>query len=235
VPTPRLLILETSGRRAQVALAEGPVLLAVRSLDEARRHARDLAPAVAALLAGQHWRPRDVNAVLVSVGPGSYTGLRVGVMSAKTFAYATGCALVGVETFAAVAYQAPPNVERLDVLADAQKSNVYAQSFTRAGGAWHAASELTVRPFADWLAGRAVDAAVSGPGLMRWRANLPAGVPVLDEALWEPRAESLLPLGLARLEAGSGDNLLSLEPLYLRPSSAEEQWRSRPLVERPAP
>src|SRR5437868_2878728 len=53
VPTPRLLILETSGRRAQVALAEGPTLLAVRSLDEARRHARDLAPTVAALLAQQ--------------------------------------------------------------------------------------------------------------------------------------------------------------------------------------
>ena len=227
VPTLRLLILETSGRRAQVALAEGPTLLAVRSLDVARRHARDLAPAVAALLDQQRWRPRDVNAVIVSLGPGSYTGLRVGVMSAKAFAYATGCAIVGVETFAAIAEQAPPGVERVDVLADAQKSNVYVQPFAHDAGGWTAAAALTIRPFAEWLAGRAA-AAVSGPGLLKWRASLPAGVPVLDESLWEPRAESLLRLGLARLEVGSSDNVLSLEPLYLRPSSAEEQWRGRP-------
>jgi tRNA threonylcarbamoyladenosine biosynthesis protein TsaB len=228
VPTPRLLILETSGRRAQVALAEGPTLLAVRSLDEARRHARDLAPAVAALLEQQRWRPRDMGGVVVSLGPGSYTGLRVGVMSAKAFAYATGCAAVGVETFAAVAQQAPPDIGRVDVLADAQKSNVYVQPFTREAGGWRASGALRVRPFAEWLAGRAADAAVSGPGLLKWRTSLPAGVPVLDESLWEPRAESLLRLGLARLEAGSSDNVLSLEPLYLRPSSAEEQWRGRP-------
>jgi tRNA threonylcarbamoyladenosine biosynthesis protein TsaB len=234
VPTPRLLILETSGRSAQVALAEGPTLLAIRSLDEARRHARDLAPTVAALLEQQHWWPRDVTSVIVSLGPGSYTGLRVGVMSAKTFAYATGCAVVGVETFAAIAQQVPPEVERVDILADAQKSNVYVQAFTNAAGERQAASALAVHPFTEWLAGRAADAAVSGPGLLKWRTQLPAAVPVLDETLWEPRAESLLRLGLARLAAGLSDNPLSLEPLYLRPSSAEEQWRGR-LVDRSTP
>lgn len=218
----RLLLLETSGRRGQVALAEGATLLAVRDLDEARRNARDLAPAVADLLRTAQWRPRDVTAVAVSIGPGSYTGLRVGVMSAKTFAYATRCLLLGIPTFNIVARQAPADVTALDVLADAQKENVYVQSF-RGGGA----GELSIRPFADWLAGRTAEAWVTGPGLMRWRAQLPAEVPVVAEALWEPRVEALLPLALERLAAGSSDNVLSLEPLYLRPSSAEEQWRGR--------
>jgi tRNA threonylcarbamoyladenosine biosynthesis protein TsaB len=227
VTTPRLLILETSGRRGQVALAEATSLRGIRWLDEARRHARDLAPAVAELLAEQQWKPRDVTAVIVSLGPGSYTGLRVGVMSAKTFAYATGCAIVGVETFAAIAQQAPKEVQKIDILADAQKTNVYVQSFARTGDGWQATSALTVRPFADWLAQRAGDAWVSGPGLLRWRGELSAAIPVLDAELWEPRADSLLHLGLARLESGSTDNPLSLEPLYLRPSSAEEQWNAR--------
>src|SRR5262249_23902534 len=113
---PRALLLETSGRRGVVALAAGPRLLASRALAESRRNARVRAPAVAELLAGAGWKSRQLEAVYVSLGPGSYTGLRVGVMPAKALAYATGCALIGVETFGAVARQAPAVTERLDVI-----------------------------------------------------------------------------------------------------------------------
>src|SRR5688572_658963 len=104
---PRMLILESSGRTGRVALALGANLLSERVLDEARRHARDLAPAVSELCAAQGWRVRDLQAVAVSLGPGSYTGLRVGIISAKTLAYAVGCVAFGIETFAAIARQAP--------------------------------------------------------------------------------------------------------------------------------
>src|SRR5437764_749542 len=104
---PRLVILDTSGRAGHVALARGDVLCARSRLDEVRRHARDLAPVLAELLRGQGWRARDLEGVLVSLGPGSYTGLRVGVVSAKALAYAVGCPVLGVETFAAIAAQAP--------------------------------------------------------------------------------------------------------------------------------
>src|SRR5207247_6191598 len=95
---PGWLILETSGRVGQVALAEGENLLAGQRLDETRRHGRDLAPAVVSLLKGFGWKPRAVNVVLVSRGPGSYTRLRVGIMSARTFAYGTGAALLTMDT-----------------------------------------------------------------------------------------------------------------------------------------
>src|SRR5262245_37871016 len=131
----RFLILETSGRPGQVAVAEGGTIKASRRLDEARRHGRDLARAVAALLTEQDWKARDLQAVIVSLGPGSYTGLRVGLMSAKTLAYATGCALIGVETFRAIARQTPPEVLDVDVLADAQQDKVYWQRFRRSKGA----------------------------------------------------------------------------------------------------
>jgi len=224
---PRLLLLETSGRGGFVALAEGAKLREVRRLEESRRHARDLAPATAELLAEQGWKARDLDGVIVGRGPGSYTGLRVGVMSAKTLAYATDCALIGVETFAVVAEQAPAGVGRADVLADAQQEKVYVQSFGREEGGWRPLNALAVRPFAEWLAGRAADAWVSGPGLHRWAARLPAGVPIMDATLWDPRPESLLRLGLARYTAGERDDPFALEPLYLRPSAAEEQRARR--------
>src|SRR5262245_65324899 len=77
-PEPRLLVLETSGRVGSVALALGGELGEVRRLEESRRHARDLAPAVKDLCASRGWKPRELDGVIVSLGPGSYTGLRVG-------------------------------------------------------------------------------------------------------------------------------------------------------------
>ena len=223
----KLLLIETSGWNGFVAVAEGTTLLQVRRLEEARRHARDLAPATVELLAAQGWKTRDLNGVVVGLGPGSYTGLRVGVMSAKTLAYAVGCTLFGVETFAVVAAQAPQEIYRLDVLADAQQEKVYAQSFGRDGDDWQPLGELGIRPFAEWLALRTSGTWVSGPGLHRWAPRLPADVPAVDAAFWEPQAETLLRLGLARYTVGVRDDPFALEPLYLRPSSAEEQQRAR--------
>jgi tRNA threonylcarbamoyladenosine biosynthesis protein TsaB len=211
-----------------VAVAEGANLLATRRLDETRRHARDLAPAVKELLAGQCWRPRDLSAVIVGLGPGSYTGLRVGLTSAKTLAYATGCALIGVETFAAITRQVGAAWRRLDVLADAQQDKIYVQSYERRDDAgWQASTPLAICAFALWLAHRRPDAAATGPGLRKWADQLPAEVPVVDRPCWEPQVVSLLEIGLARLEAGQRDDPFILEPLYLRPSSAEEQWQAR--------
>lgn len=224
---PRLLILETSSRTAHVALALGDELRGVRRLDESRRNARDLAPAVGSLLAEQRWRPRDIQAVIVSRGPGSYTGLRVGIMSAKTFAYATGCGLLAVDTFAALALQTPASVACVDVVADAQQDKVYVQSFLRVADGWQPSSELAIRRVADWLAAREASAWVTGPGLHKWAGQLPAEVSIVESSLWEPQPASLLQIGLARYRAGERDDPWTLEPLYLRPSSAEEQWRGR--------
>lgn len=222
----RVLILETSGRTGQVALADGRALLQVRRLDETRRHARDLAPTVADLLSAQGWKPRDVQALFVSRGPGSYTGLRVGIMSAKTFAYATGCALVAIDTFAAIALQAA-DVAAVDVLADAQQDKVYVQRFSRTSTSVTAITPLAIEMFPDWLAKRDGEAAITGPGLAKLANRLPAGTHIISADLWDPQPASLLRLGLDRYESGARDDLWSLEPLYLRPSSAEEKWERK--------
>jgi tRNA threonylcarbamoyladenosine biosynthesis protein TsaB len=219
---PRLLLLETSGRVGQVALAEGESLLAARRLDETRRQARDLAPAVANLLAEVGWKPRDISAVVVSRGPGSYTGLRVGIMSAKAFAYAAGCPVLAIDTFAVIARQAPAEANPLDVIADAQQQKVYLQRFEHGAPA----SPLTIRPAAEWLAGTP-SPWVSGPGLRLHGVGLPAHVHAVEESQWEPRPEGLLALALRRWAAGEHDDPFAVEPLYLRPSSAEQQWQGR--------
>jgi tRNA threonylcarbamoyladenosine biosynthesis protein TsaB len=232
---PRLLLLETSGKSGWVALAEGESVRSVRRLDQARQHARDLAPAVADLLAEAGWQVRDLQGVVAGRGPGSYTGLRVGLMSAKTLCYATGCALIALDTFHVVAVQSPAEVQAVDVLGDAQQGKVYVQRYGRsAEGEFRPLTPLSIQPFAEWLGRRDLDekdsratAWLSGPALRVPALRAPETVRVVDAGCWDPRPESVLRLGLARYRAGERDDCWSVEPLYLRPSAAEEQWQKR--------
>ena len=224
----RWLIVDTSHHQGCVALAEGALVLAERRLDEARRHARDLAPTIAELLAEQKWGARDLSGVIVSLGPGSYTGLRVGVMSAKTLAYARGCVLLGVETFHAIARQAPPAALKLSVVADAQQEKLYVQRFVRpaGGGDMQAAEALSILPWPEWQESLESEDYVTGPGLEGREERLPACVHLVAPVQRLPRAESLLRIGLERHGRGERDAPFTLEPLYLRPSAAEEKWQA---------
>ncbi len=223
---PRLLILETSGKTGRVALAEGSRLGDVRTLDEARRHARDLAPTISELCTARGWKVRELDAVLVSLGPGSYTGLRVGIMSAKALAYAAGCVVLGLETFAAIVRQAPADATDVDVLADAQQQNVYVQRWSRADGRW-TSQPLRICPANEWLAGLPAGVWVSGPGLAPVEARIPATNPRAAAELRDPGPAALLELGLERWHRGEADDPWTLGPHYLRPSNAEENWDRR--------
>src|SRR5262249_38249696 len=147
--------------------------------------------------------------------------------SAKTFAYASGCALLAVETFAAIALQVPSKVNELDVIADAQQEKIYVQRFIRARTQeWTSISPLSIVSLGHWLA-QSEKVSVTGPGLHVYGQRVSASRPVLSEADWDPRAESLFRLGLLRYMGGQRDDFWKLEPLYLRPSSAEETMASR--------
>lgn len=190
-----------------------------RTLEESRRHARDLTPAIKAMLDAQGWRARELDGVIVSRGPGSYTGLRVGLMSAKTLAYATGCALIAINTFEAIAAIATPQAANLDVIADAQQDKIYVQRF----GAHP--EPLAILPLEMWLeSALAWHVAVTGPGLEVFAKRLPPELRVLPAEMWTPQPASLLKLGLPRYLRGERDDPFAVEPLYLRGSAAEEQW-----------
>jgi tRNA threonylcarbamoyladenosine biosynthesis protein TsaB len=197
-----------------------------RLLNETRLHARDLAPAVASMLSAEGWKPAEIQGLIINRGPGSYTGLRVGIISAKAFAYATGCTLIAVDGFAAVARQAPAAILQISVIADAQQDRIYHQSFGRTGVDMEMspASPLQIGRFSDWLQGVSSSSWVSGPGLRAFRQRLPASVQVPDQGCWDPHPKALLDIGLPLYASGQRGDGWTLEPLYLRPSSAEEKW-----------
>ena len=100
---PRFLLIETTSQVCSVGLGAGPEILHVEDSDQPYSHNTTLATAITSVLRHQGWSPSDLTAIIVSAGPGSYTGLRVGISTAKAMCFALGIPMIAVETLHAVA------------------------------------------------------------------------------------------------------------------------------------
>lgn len=219
-----ILGIETSTQQASVALFEHAQLLATSEWNAADPRLRGaLVARVRDLFHSADKRPIQCGGIAVSIGPGSFTGLRIGVACAKTLAYATGCPLVAVDTFEAVAAGSPPDVDRLTVVADAQRKEFFVGDYERCDGEWRSTGPIRIEG-AKWLSEQNTGNCLSGPGLHGVTANLPAGALVLDQICWIPRAELVAVIGSRRLIRGERGEPATLEPLYVRRSAAEDKF-----------
>src|SRR5215207_4396837 len=127
----RILAIETVDKTGSVAALVDGLVQAELELDPTRRSAQTLVPGIAALLNQAGWKPHEVELVAVTTGPGSFTGLRIGVTTAKTFAYATGCQVLGVHSMLAIGWRVPSDAEHFSALIDAQRNEVFAADMSR--------------------------------------------------------------------------------------------------------
>lgn len=222
----RILALETSGLAGSVAALDGEGVAVERTLDATQRAARTLAPAIRNLLREVGWRPADVRLVAVAAGPGSFTGLRIGVTTAKTFAYAVGAEVLGVNTLEAIAFAAPAESSPLHVVMDAQRGELFAATFARdESGRLSFGTPTHIVAAETWLAALAPGEFVAGPALERLRDRLPDGVVALPNELCTPRAAAVAGLAREQHAAGKRDDVYQLTPNYFRQSAAEEKRR----------
>jgi len=225
-PSPLLLVLETATSRGSVALMAGDGCLAEFSLRSTLTHSRRLLGAIEFLLqeSGVTWP--DLDAVAVSLGPGSFTGLRIGLSTAKGLALATGVPLIGVPTLDGLAAQFTFTTPLICPLLDARKKEVYAAFFRCAdGGLPRRESEYLVLPpdrLADMVAAPTIfigdGAECYGDLLVRQLGDLALLPPA---AIYLPRAAALGRLALARWRAGEFLEPGPAGPIYVRASEAE--------------
>lgn len=219
------LAIESSGKSASVALArddESPIERIVG--DTGRRHAQTLVSEIAALFRESNTSVGQCDLIAVSIGPGSFTGLRVGVVAAKTLAYAAGARLVAVDTFEAIAAKSPPDVSQVDVIADAQRGGLFCGRYKRVNGTvWTRIGEIEVVDAEQWARSRSKGDMLSGSGIERIRAFLPESAKELSAECWTPSATSVACIGRRLSDAGELADSFTLEPFYLRPSAAEEK------------
>ena len=217
-----LLAIDTSTRQAGIALYDGVRgLVAEYNWHSANRHTEELMPAVAYMLNQSGITPGALRAVAVALGPGSFTGLRVGLAAAKGLALANGVALLGIPTLDAVAY--PHQAQPVPVIAvlQAGRERVYWAPYAHGPGGWGAQepARLSTVPEMATAAVRPVMfvGEVSGANeetLIQW-AGRPR-VNFLPAALTMRRGGYLAELGWSRFEAGEADDPAALSPIYLQ-------------------
>ena len=219
---PITLAVDAAGRTASLCLSVPPAETELATLDSAgRRNGRVLIPEAVALCDRHGLRLADVELVCVTLGPGSFTGLRLAVTFAKALAFAAGCDAVGVPSHAAVrqfAETLSPSGTVINVVSDALREHLYVTRFVLMGENEPAeAGPTRLVSLAEYVPDGSVLCDDE-----RLRGRMP-GIPFSPAEGAVVDAETLLAVGLERWRTGVRDDPFALVPLYVRRSSAEEK------------
>ncbi|MXX04801.1 MAG: tRNA (adenosine(37)-N6)-threonylcarbamoyltransferase complex dimerization subunit type 1 TsaB [Gemmatimonadetes bacterium] len=223
--------LETSSTIAGIAVIRDRQVMAEASQELGGVHAEKLPGMLERIMGDLDVQWSEVEAFAISIGPGSYTGLRVGLSLVKGLAYVTKRPVAAVPTLDAIAFQVPCCRYPVHVLTDARRGQVYEARYDTSGGWPERQSEFRVGQLEDVLASIEDEVLLVGSGVDAYRPNI---VAVLGERACFPHegagrlmASSTAFLGLDRLKRGEQSDLNTLEPLYLRKTDFARQPPSR--------
>ncbi|OQA46829.1 MAG: tRNA threonylcarbamoyladenosine biosynthesis protein TsaB [Chloroflexi bacterium ADurb.Bin325] len=217
-----LLAIDTSTRQAGIALYDGDRgLLAEYNWLSANRHTEELLPAIAQMLERAEVAPGRLAAVGVAIGPGSFTGLRVGLAAAKGLALARGLKLVGVSTLDFTAYPHQAQARPVIALVQAGRGRVCWARYEHGPAGWAASAPYTLATLPALAAAVAEPVVFVGELSQADRQALadqlgPARGEFLPPALSARRAACLAELAWAHHAAGRWADPATLSPLYMQ-------------------
>ena len=211
----KVLAFDTSSKALSLAILEDKQVLAETTINIKKNHSITLMPAIDFLMASLDWTPKDLDRIVVAEGPGSYTGLRIAVATAKTLAHTLNIELVGMSSLLALV---PYQQEGLFVpLMDARRNNVYAGFYENAKSVMPEAH----RPF------ERVIELIKGASQVTFVGEVGPFVEQIQEHLPRTNFKETLP-NAANLALWAWDkeaaSLHDFVPNYLKRVEAEENW-----------
>ena len=236
----RVVVIETARRGGLVALAEWsdpddphalPQRLEGEALDPGGRHGRELIPALGRLMSQLGWTPRDLGAIAAGRGPGSFTGLRVGLAAAKTLAFTLNRPLIGFDSLDPLvpfSHDALRPGDHVSVALDALRGEAFVAEFLLSRRSQPIRTrESTLVSWSSWLAERPPGSHLISPDLERLlklaRPPDHLDLRIHPASLGLPDATRLAWVARRAWLAGSWLDPDLSEPVYLRPSAAEER------------
>ena len=226
-----LLAIETATRQLGVAVVDGERTLAAYELLEDYPHAVELPGAVTRVLKAARTSLEALEGIVVDLGPGSFTGLRIGLAFVKALALPAQKPVVGVASLDVLAANVPFAPRPVCPVLDAKQKNVYAALFLTGERQVTKRTDYLLGP-AEEILGRFTEPAIFlGDGCGLYRDLILKHCPKAEFAapeLWLPRAATLGRLGAARFAEGQRDDPARLVPLYLYPLDCSVRGPARP-------
>jgi tRNA threonylcarbamoyladenosine biosynthesis protein TsaB len=234
-PKPLILAIETSGRTGSVAIALGEKMLSEAHLPGPMRHSAEIFPAVQGLLERFSRKPKEIEHIYISVGPGSFTGLRIAVALAKSMHLANTAKIIAVDTLDVLAANATDymkeekakDLNKIATILDAKRGQFFIATYENEQEQWKKTTPdclMTAEEFIKNFAGSSQPIWLLGEGLVFYKDKFKGdGIRFLDEKYWNPRAENVYKLGWQKALAGQFADPLTLQPTYLRRPDIKEK------------
>jgi len=231
-----MLILGIESATAQVGCAIGGHEGVLASTHSARgkRHAESLAPQIEFALSQARVTIDEISVVAVDVGPGLFTGLRVGISTAMATAFGLSVPMIGVSSLDLVAFPVRHTRRLIAAAIDARRGELFTAFYRQVPGGLQRVTEphvVTPDDLYAELQAASTECLVVGDGALRYREQLSSitKVEIADESLAYPSAASLVALAHARALREDFVQPAEISPLYLRRPDAEVNWQTRPL------
>jgi tRNA threonylcarbamoyladenosine biosynthesis protein TsaB len=222
------IAIETSSTIGSVACVANSRPVRERHFTKGLVHGRDLMIELDRCVADAGWKRSDIELVAVSIGPGSYTGLRVGVAAAKALAYALRVEVIGVCSLDVIAENGPRAADHVAVVVDARRGQIYGASYTNVGFSFFREEGPLVADPGEFAGRLTRPVYILGDALEKYDSAFTAkGMEMLGESTWRPRAMNVGLLGEKAYLIGQRTELSKVAPLYLRLPEAESKWREK--------
>ena len=228
-----LLAFETSAKAGSVALMKDGVLLAESYQNTGLTHSQTTLPMAQNLIESCGYQPGDIEAVAVAAGPGSFTGVRIGVAAAKGFAWGRQLPCYGVSTLEAMAFGLGINAGYVLPVMDARRAQVYTALFYAQEGRLTRRTEdraISLQELGEELKNLSEPVFLVGDGSILCYNTLKDLVPALTlpaEHHLHQRAAGVALAAMAKIAAGENGDGSTLQPNYLRLSQAERERLAR--------
>lgn len=228
----RVLAVDTSSNVASVAVMEDELLLGEYTLNHKKTHSQKIMVMIDRLLCDLELRAEDIDIFAAAVGPGSFTGLRIGVATVKALAHATGKRVVSVGTLEALAYNVPYAEHIIVPIMDARRNNVFTASyiwdegFKEIGESEGITIEECIDACSDFLDTIFVgDGARVHKDYIKERLGEHAIFP--HGGVTNSKASSVAAIAMERAKNGETQSYLEMKPYYIKKSQAEKELEEK--------
>ena len=221
--------IETSGRLGSVSIGTGEDLSDERTFSAPLRHSAELFDTIIELLKKTGRQAKQIDQVFISIGPGSFTGIRISVAVAKMLALAAQTKIVAVSTTDAMALNvSDANIDRIAAVIDAKRNQFFIAVFEKQAGQWRKILSdcmMTAEEFKSQFDNPQKPISLLGEGLLYYANKFESdNIKILDSSYWSPRAGNVFRVGAKMATEGKFSDPVSLVPFYIRRPEAEENF-----------